>query len=336
MIHFFPPGQPSDQIHRLLSQLLLIIADRRQPGIHQAGGRNAVKTGDNDILRHPVSVFLQGVADGNGHDVIGAENGVGQLFPLLNQLQRDGCGRLGPILAGGDVLLQKRQAEFREHLPVAPEAELGVFLSFLPGDEKGIPGAVIPDYMAKQCFESVSRVVDDIVATRMRQADADNGHMVRSGVGDDFIKEFFIMEAVRNNHQPGKQVVADSMENTPGDPAVFLIPVEIQRTVKHNQFASAFPGGAVQLRHITGVQIIMQLRQADSDNHNGEASFPGDGRKILFQNIYEKSIPQRKTKSKKTAQKKTQKNTTQNLRAMLEKRSGIRYTAKVALFRVRR
>ena len=46
--------------------------------------------------------------------------------------------------------------------------------------------------MAKQGFESVSRVVDDIVATRMRQADADNGHMVRSGVGDDFIKEFFI------------------------------------------------------------------------------------------------------------------------------------------------
>ena len=261
-----PAGvQFPEQPHDFLGQGPRIVAAGTQAGLCHIGRGRPVEAGDDHVLRNADPVPPQGVADGDGHGVVGTEDGVRHPVPGTDHFPDDFGGGLGPVIPVGYLVRPEGKPAFLQDLLVAFQAAFGVRFVLHPGDEAGIPGTVVPDDVAEQGLVALLIVVDDGPAAGQLHAGENHRDAVGLRAADDLPDQVVVMEAVADDENQVKQFVPDRPEAGAGRPVLLLIPIKIHRTVEDRDAVAFFSRGGAQFVQEAGIQKIVYLREADSD-----------------------------------------------------------------------
>ena len=262
----FLAGQEApDEVHGLPGQGGGILPAGGQVRPDQPGDGGGVKAGDDHVLGNAETVLLQGVANGDGHGVVGAEDCPGEFLPVADQLAHDLAGRRGPVVAVGHLGFAEGQAQLLQHLPVAAEAVFGVRLVLHAGHEEGIPGPVVHDDVAEQGFEALFIIVDDRPAARQLRAGTDHRDMMLLGALYDFGDQLVVMDRVIDDQDGGEQVVLDRLVDRAGGVVVLFVPEEIQRRVEERDAKALGGSNPAQGMDEPGVRETVGLGQAHAD-----------------------------------------------------------------------
>ena len=257
--------QPADQVHDGHGKGTGVVAAGAQAGSGHVSGRHSVKAGDDHVVRDLEPCFLQRIAHGDRHEIVGTENGVRQFAPGQDQPPDDiGRGR-GPEIAVGEHVRIEREAVFLQHFPPALHPAFGIRLALYSGDIESIFRAVVTDDMAQEFLVTFLIVVDNGPAAGQFHTGQEDRYIMRFRAVRDFPDQVIVMKSVADENKRVEQVVPDRAEPGTGDPVFSLVPVEIQGSIKNDHTKAFSFADAAQLVQESRIQKIMNLRKADGD-----------------------------------------------------------------------
>ena len=205
-----PPDQPHGGFHCQLAAVGLILGGGGEPRRMIQLPFNAVKAGDNHILRHPDTLLGQHLAHGNGHGVIGADDGLRNA--ILQKLLGGGNGRILPEITVFQQLRVKGNAELLQRIPVHLHPCLGKGIPFESGNKRHPAAVVHLEHMTHHSGKGLLIFIEHIVAALMLLVNADDRHPSLPGLVNHLVHRLLIQNRLGQQNQSGKLLHPDYVQ----------------------------------------------------------------------------------------------------------------------------